>query len=102
MFFYLLEEERENARKLTLYMHEGAYGGIDRLLWGRLFCHVLKGLGHPRWRQGQDSGKNNPGYEGRDWFCWTMFLYVGERCPCLKEDNLAGFCPEELPSFLHL
>ena len=48
MFFYLLEEERENARKLTLYMHEGAYGGIDRLLWGRLFCHVLKGLGHPR------------------------------------------------------
>ena len=48
MVFYLLEEESENTRKLTLYVHEGAKGGIDRLLWGRIFCHVLKGLGHPR------------------------------------------------------
>ena len=80
MVFCLLKEGSENTQKLTLYMHEGAKGGIDRLVWGRVFCHVLKGLGHPRWRQGQDSGKNNPGYEGRDWFCWTVFLYVGERC----------------------
>ena len=48
MVFYLLEEESENSRKLTLYMHEGAKGGIDRLLWGRVFYHVLRGLGHPR------------------------------------------------------
>ena len=48
MVFYLLEEESENTRKLTLYVHEGAKGGIDRLLWGRIFCHVLKCLGHPR------------------------------------------------------
>ena len=47
MVFYLLEEESENTRKLTLYMHEGAKGEIDRLLWVRVFCHVLKGLGHP-------------------------------------------------------
>ena len=65
MIFYLFEEESENTRKLTLYMHGGAKGGIDNLLWERVFCHVLKGLGHPRWRQGQDSGKNNPAYEGR-------------------------------------
>ena len=48
MIFYLFEEESENTRKLTLYMHEGAKGGFDRLLQGRVFCHVLKGLGHPR------------------------------------------------------
>ena len=47
MVFYLLEEESENTRKLTLYMHEGAKGEIDRLLWVRVFCHVLKSLGHP-------------------------------------------------------
>ena len=97
-----LEEESESTRKLTLYMHGGAKGGIDNLLWERVFCHVLKGLGHPRQRQGQDSGKNNPAYEGRSLFCWTVFLYVGETFLCLKEDNLAGFCPEELPSFVHL
>ena len=42
-----MEEESKNTRKLTLYMHEGGKGGFDRLLWGRVFCHVLKGLGHP-------------------------------------------------------
>ena len=46
MVFSLLEEESENTRKLTLYMHERAKGGIHRLLWARVFCHVLKGLGH--------------------------------------------------------
>ena len=40
--------------------------------------------------------------KGRVWFCWTVFLYVGERCLCLKEDNLAGFCTEELPGSVHL
>ena len=48
MVFFFLKEESDNTRKLTLYMHEGAKGGIDRLLWVRVFCHVLKGLGHPR------------------------------------------------------
>ena len=28
-------------------MHKGGKGGLDRLLWSRVFCHVLKGLGHP-------------------------------------------------------
>ena len=46
MVFCLLKEGSENTQKLTLYMHEGAKGGIDRLVWGRVFCHVLKGLGH--------------------------------------------------------
>ena len=32
MVFYLLKEESENTRKLTLYMHEEAIRGIDRLL----------------------------------------------------------------------
>ena len=39
---------------------------------------------------------------GRVWFCWTVFLYVGERCLCLKEDILAGFYPEDLPVLVHL
>ena len=43
-----LEEESESTRKLTLYTHGGAKGGIDNLLWESVFCHVLKGLGHPR------------------------------------------------------
>ena len=43
-----MKEENENTRKLTLYMHDGAKGGIDRLLWGRVFCHIKKGLSHPR------------------------------------------------------
>ena len=43
-----LEEESESTRKLTLYVREGVKGRIDRLLWERVFCHVLKGLGHPR------------------------------------------------------
>ena len=48
MVFHLLKEESEKTKKLTLYMHEDTKGGIDRLLWERVFCHVLKGLGHPR------------------------------------------------------
>ena len=48
MVFYLLKKESESTRKLTLYMHEGAKGGLARLLWVRVFCHFLKGLGHPR------------------------------------------------------
>ena len=46
--FYLLKEESESTRKLTLYVHEGVKGRIDRLLWERVFCHVLKSLCHPR------------------------------------------------------
>ena len=41
MVFCLLKEESENTRKLTLYVHEGAKGGIDSLLWERVFCHIL-------------------------------------------------------------
>ena len=41
MVFYLLEEESENTRELTLYIHEGAKASIDRLLWSRVFCHIL-------------------------------------------------------------
>lgn len=38
---------------------------IGKLIWSRVFCHILKGLGHHSQRQEQDSGKNIPGYEGR-------------------------------------
>ena len=37
-----LEEESESTRKLTVYMHGGAKGGIDSLLWERVFCNILK------------------------------------------------------------
>ena len=43
---YLLKEESENRRKLTFCTQAGAKGEVVRLVWGRVFCHVLKSLGH--------------------------------------------------------
>ena len=37
----LLKKESKSTRKLTLYIHEGAKGGIDSSLWERVFCHIL-------------------------------------------------------------
>lgn len=43
---YLLKEESGTGKKLAFHMHAGAVGEIDRLVWGIVFCCVLKGLGH--------------------------------------------------------
>ena len=43
MVFSLLKEESEKRRKLTFCMHAGTKEEIDRLVWDRVFCHVLKG-----------------------------------------------------------
>ena len=62
---------------------------------------ILKGLGHHSQRQEQDSGKDNPGFEGRDWFCWTVFLYMCEGCVFMTAGNFPRFCAEEVTDFVH-
>ena len=85
--FCLLKEESGNMRKLTFILHAEEKGEIDTLVWGQVFCCVLKGLCHHSWRQEWDSDKNNPFYGGRGWLCWYVFLYVCERFLCMTEEK---------------
>lgn len=79
--FCLLKEESGNMRKLTFILHAEEKGEIDTLVWGQVFCCVLKGLCHHSWRQERDSDKNNLSMGEEVGFAGTC------SCTCVK-----GFC----------